>query len=74
MFFFHIQRVHLFKTSAVTHPIATGHALVYSSIHSSEANFALGLLLDSCGCSCPFRLQAVDKGGEVLRKTLSFSF
>lgn len=40
------------------HPIAAGYNLVYSSIHSAETDLALGLLLDSCGSSCPFRLQA----------------
>lgn len=48
----------------LTYPIATGHRLMNGSIHSSEANSALGLLLDSCGCSCPLRFQAVYNGGE----------
>ncbi len=53
-----------------THSVAAGHSLVHSSIHSSEANSALGLLLDSCGCSCPLRLQAVyNRRKRRLRKT-----
>lgn len=47
-----------------THPVAAGHDLVYRGVHSSQANSALGLLLDSCGCSCPFRLQARDNRRE----------
>lgn len=52
----------------VAYPIAAGHNLVYSSIHSSEVHFALGLFLDSCGCSCPLRLQAIDNREEDWEK------
>lgn len=39
---------------------------MYSSIHSSEANFALGLLLDSCCSSCPLGLQAIERRWQRL--------
>lgn len=58
----------------LTHPIAAGHSLVHSGIHSSEANFALGLLLHNCGCSCPLRLQAILQQKRPMLKKNYFKY
>lgn len=58
----------------LTHPVATRHSLMYGSVQGSQANLALGLLLDSCGSSGPLGLQAMGGGNrrqsrEMFQKT-----
>lgn len=56
-----------------THPVAAGQTLMYGGIHSTEAHFALGLLLDGCGGSCPLRLQAGEEEEGRVKGEWSFS-